>query len=99
MIYEIAEINVTPGSEAQFEAAVAEASVQFKNAEGCYSLRLEKVIEEPSQYHLVVGWETVAHHMVTFRDSEGFQIWRKLASPFFAAAPKVVHVHCVLDCF
>ena len=99
MIYEIAEIDVRPGTETQFEAAVAEASAQFRTAEGCRSLKLERGIEHPGRYRLVVGWDTVDHHMVTFRNSEGFQVWRNLASPFFAAPPRVEHVGCVLEAF
>lgn len=99
MIYEIAEIDVTPGSEADFETAVAEASAHFRQAQGCRSLKLHRGIEYPARYRLVVGWDSVDDHMVTFRDSAGFQEWRRLASPFFASAPRVEHVSCVLDAF
>ncbi|TXS90305.1 antibiotic biosynthesis monooxygenase [Parahaliea maris] len=99
MIYEIAEIDVTPGSEAEFEAAVAQASEHFRGAQGCRSLKLERGIEHPARYRLVVGWDSVEDHMETFRSSEGFQHWRRLASPFFAGAPRVEHVSCVLDAF
>lgn len=44
----------------------------------------------------MVRWETVEHHTVTFRDSEGFAKWRALAGPHFAAPPQVEHVHSVL---
>jgi quinol monooxygenase YgiN len=40
MIYEIAEIDISEGHTEAFEAAVAEASAQFKAARGCLSLRL-----------------------------------------------------------
>jgi len=99
MIHEIAEIEITPGSETRFEAAVAEASAEFRKAQGCRSLKLERSIENSSRYRLIVGWDSVDDHMVTFRNSEGFQIWRQLASPFFASPPKVEHVECVLNAF
>ena len=99
MIYEIATIEITPGSEAVFESAVNAASPVFQQAQGCLSLKLERSIENPTHYRLVVGWESVDDHMVTFRESEGFQKWRSLASPHFASPPQVEHVNVVLEAF
>lgn len=99
MIFEIAEIEVHAGQEEQFESAVAQASPLFRQARGCRSMKLERGIEHPSRYRLVVGWNSVDDHMLTFRNSESFQRWRELAGPFFASPPKVEHVSCVLDAF
>jgi hypothetical protein len=44
----------------------------------------------------MVRWETVEHHTVTFRASEGFARWQALAGPHFAAPPQVEHVYSVL---
>lgn len=99
VIYEIAEIEAKRGEEAALEAAVAKAAPLFQRAKGCHSLRLERVIERPSIYRLVVGWETVEHHMVDFRESEDFQEWRRLAGPHFAAPPRVEHVSVALTAF
>lgn len=91
MITEIAHITIDPAKAAAFEAAVAEAAPAFKSAEGCHGMSLERVIEDPTQYRLRVLWESVDHHMVLFRNSDNFQIWRGLASPFFTAPPQVEH--------
>jgi quinol monooxygenase YgiN len=101
MVLEIVEIDVKPGQEKDFEAAVAEAAEHFKKAEGCRSLELLRVVERPSSYRLVVGWGTIDDHMVTFRNSSGFQEWRKLAGPYFAFAtpPRVEHASTVLKAF
>lgn len=99
MVYEIAEIDIKPGDEALFEAAVEKAAAQFKKSRGCRSLALHKVIERPSAYRLIVGWETVEDHTVAFRNSEEFQEWRRLAGPYFAAPPRVEHVTVVLKAF
>lgn len=99
MIFEIAEIEAKPGAEAALEAAVAEAAPLFKRAKGCHSLKLERVIERPSFYRLVVGWETVEDHMVHFRESADFQEWRRLAGPHFAAPPRVEHVAVAVEGF
>lgn len=91
MITEIAHITIDPANAVAFEAAVAEASAAFRSAEGCHGMSLERVIEDPAQYRLRVLWESVDHHMVTFRNSDAFQLWRGLAGPFFAAPPRVEH--------
>jgi heme-degrading monooxygenase HmoA len=59
MITEIAQIDVKPGMEAEFESGVAQAMPVFKRAKGCKGLVLEKSIEKPSRYRLFVQWETV----------------------------------------
>jgi heme-degrading monooxygenase HmoA len=99
MIFEIAAIEVKAGEEAAFEAAVAKAVPLFRRAKGCLGMDLQRSIEEPSQYRLVVKWETVEDHTVHFRGSEEFQEWRRLAGPHFASAPAVGHTHTVLTGF
>ena len=91
MITEIATIIIDPAKAAAFEAAVGEAAPHFRAAEGCNGMTLDRCIEHPARYFLRVEWESVEHHMVTFRASEGFQKWRALAGPFFAELPMVEH--------
>lgn len=95
MITEIAYLTIDPARADDFEAAVAAAAPHFAAAEGCHGMRLERVHEDAAQYRLSVDWESVDHHMVTFRDSDGFQQWRALAGPFFVEAPRVEHWHRV----
>jgi heme-degrading monooxygenase HmoA len=91
MIIEIAEIEVKPGEEAAFEAAVAQAVPLFRRGKGCHAMELQRGIEKPSRYRLVVKWETLDDHMVHFRGSEEFQEWRRLIGPHVAGAPVVEH--------
>ena len=91
MIQEIAQIDVKPGTEAEFEAGVAKAAPLFKRAKGCKGMRLERSIENPSLYFLVVRWETVENHTVDFRGSPDFQEWRKNVGHCFASPPAVRH--------
>jgi quinol monooxygenase YgiN len=99
MIFEIAEIEVKPGEEAAFEAGVAKAVLLFRRAKGCHGMELQRSIEKPSQYRLVVKWESVEDHTVHFRGSEDFQEWRRLVGPSFAGAPAVEHTRTVLTGF
>lgn len=91
MVTEIAYITIDPARAAAFEAAVAEAAAAFRADQGCRSMRLERVVEDPAQYRLVVGWDSVEAHMVAFRESPNFTRWRELAGPFFAVPPRVEH--------
>lgn len=98
-VFEIAEIDVNPGDETAFEEGVRRAASTFKVALGCRSLMLQRSVETPTRYQLVVGWDTVDNHMIDFRESEGFQVWRSVVSNYFAAPPRVGHVQTVFDSF
>ena len=92
MVTEIAQIDVKPAMEAEFEAGVKKAAPLFQRAKGCTSMALERSIEKPSRYRLFVGWQTVEDHTVDFRGSADFQEWRKLVGHCFASPPEVEHV-------
>lgn len=96
MITEIAQIEIDPARAAAFEAAVAEAEAEFRAAAGFVSFALNRSIEHPGRYRLMVGWTSVDAHMIDFRASPGFQRWRELASPFFLTAPSVEHVRSIM---
>ncbi len=98
MITEIAQIDVKPGMEAEFEAGVAKAAPAFKRAKGCHGLVLEKSIEKPSRYRLFVQWETIENHTVDFRGSPDFRVAR-LRRPLLQSPPTVEHVTQVLKAF
>jgi len=99
MILEIAQIEVKPGMEKDFEAGVKTAVPIFKRAKGCQGVRLMRSHETPAQYRLVVQWETVENHTKDFRESADFQEWRKLVGHCFAAPPNVGHLREVLHGF
>lgn len=99
MIHEIALIAVKPGQEAAFEQAVAEAAPLFQRAKGCTGLTLQRTIERPSYYRLVIAWETLEDHTVGFRGSEDFHAWRALVAHLFDAPPQVEHVETVFTPF
>lgn len=59
MITEIAQIDVKPGTEKDFEAAVAKARPLFLRAKGGKGFELHKSIEKPQRYRLMAQWETL----------------------------------------
>ena len=91
MITEIAQIDIKPGMEKEFEADVAQAKTVFRRAKGCHGLALEKSIEKPSRYRLFVKWDTVEDHTVGFRGSPDFQEWRACVGHCFESPPQVEH--------
>jgi heme-degrading monooxygenase HmoA len=91
MVLEIAQIEIKPGLEAEFEAGVKKAAPVFQRARGCKGMELQRSVEKPQRYRLIVKWDTVENHTVDFRGSEDFQEWRKLVGHCFAAAPEVEH--------
>jgi quinol monooxygenase YgiN len=99
MITEIAQIDIKPGMESEFERGVKLAAPVFKRANGCRSMELRRSIEKPTRYRLFVGWETVENHTVDFRGSPDFQEWRKLVAHCFASPPEVEHVSQVVKGF
>ncbi len=72
MITEIAQVEIKPGSEADFEAAVGKARAAFKSANGFHGFELHRSIEKPQRYRLMVKWETLENHTVDFRGSANF---------------------------
>jgi heme-degrading monooxygenase HmoA len=96
MITEIAQIDVKPGTEKDFEAAVARARPLFLRARGGRGIELHKSIEKPSRYRLMAKWDTLENHTVDFRGSEDFTAWRGLVGQYFAAPPEVEHTETVL---
>lgn len=97
MVIEHAELAITPGREAEFEAAFTRAHEIITQAPGCRWARIARQVENPGTYLLLVGWESVDAHMVDFRGSELFQQWRAVVGEFFAAPPAVTHYAGDLD--
>jgi heme-degrading monooxygenase HmoA len=91
MFLEIAQIEVKPGTEAQFEEGVRQAVPLFQRAKGCHGMELQRSVEFPQRYRLIVKWETVEAHTVDFRGSPDFQAWRGLVGQYFTAPPAVEH--------
>lgn len=92
MILELADIRIQPGKQAEFDAAIQRGVEQvISKAKGFRGYKINKGIESPERYLLMIFWETLENHTVDFRESPAFQEWRDIVGPFFAAAPTVEH--------
>jgi len=92
MILEIADIRIQPGRQAEFDAAIQHglASVVTR-AQGYRGWKVNKSIETPERYVLMIFWDTLEDHTVHFRGGPLFAEWRAIVGPFFAAPPVVEH--------
>jgi heme-degrading monooxygenase HmoA len=91
VILEHALLDVIPGREREYEATFASAKAIISSMKGFVSLRLERCIESPSRYLLLVEWETLEDHTVGFRGSDEYQQWRSLLHHFYDPFPTVDH--------
>ena len=86
MILEIAQIDVKPGMEAEFESGREKAGPLFKRAKGCKAMTLQKSHENPSRYRLFVQWETLENHTKDFREVRRFPGMAQAGRPLLRVA-------------
>jgi heme-degrading monooxygenase HmoA len=91
MILEVASFKITSGQSPAFETAFHQAAKVIAQAKGYISHELQRSVDTPDHYLLLVKWQTRDDHMVGFRESPLFIEWRRLIGPYFAAAPAVDH--------
>jgi len=92
MILEIADIRIQAGQQEQFDAAIQRGvSEVITKAKGYREHSINKCVETPERYVLMIWWDTLENHTVDFRQSPAFADWRGIVGPFFAAPPVVEH--------
>lgn len=92
MILELADIRIQPGQQADFDIAIQRGIDQvISKAKGFNGYKINRGIESPERYVLMIFWETLENHTVDFRESAAFQEWRSIVGPYFASPPVVEH--------
>jgi heme-degrading monooxygenase HmoA len=91
VILEHALLDLVPGQEAAFERAFEEARPLIAATPGFRSLRLERCVERPAQYLLLVEWDRLEDHTEGFRGSPRYEEWRRLLHQFYDPFPLVEH--------
>jgi len=92
MILELADIRVKAGTQDEFEAAIEKGVKEvIQKAKGFKGYKINKGIESPERYVLMIFWQTLENHTVDFRQSPAFAQWRALVGPYFAGPPMVEH--------
>jgi heme-degrading monooxygenase HmoA len=97
MITEHALLEVIPGQELEFVEAMDRARALIAASPGFVSLRVERGVERPSCFLLLVEWESLQAHTEGFRTSQAFEEWRALLHHFYEPAPVVEHFSAVLS--
>jgi heme-degrading monooxygenase HmoA len=92
MILELADIRIQPGQQAAFDEAIRRGvETVIAKAKGFRGYKVNKGIESPERYLLMIFWDTLENHTVDFRGSPAFAHWRAIVGPFFASPPQVEH--------
>ncbi len=96
MILEFADIRIAPGQQAAFDAAIQRAVADVASqAKGFRGFKINRGVENPERYILMIYWDTLEDHTVGFRGGPLFAQWRAIVGPFFAAPPVVEHFELV----
>ena len=92
MILELADIRIHAGQQQAFDEAIQRGlRTVISKAQGFHGFKVNKGIEHPERYILMIFWDTLEDHTVHFRQSPAFAEWRAIVGPFFAAPPTVEH--------
>jgi heme-degrading monooxygenase HmoA len=92
MILEVADIRIQPGRQAEFDEAIQRGlKTVISRAKGFKGWKVNKGVESPERYLLMIFWDTLEDHTVAFRGGPLFAEWRAIVGPFFAAPPVVEH--------
>jgi heme-degrading monooxygenase HmoA len=92
MILEIADIRIQPGKQAEFDEAIQRGlTTVVSKAQGFQGWKVNKSIESPERYVLMIFWTTLEDHTIAFRQGPLFTEWRAIVGPYFAQPPVVEH--------
>lgn len=95
MIHEIAILPVKPARIDAFKRAFAELTHLLSRARGYEGHRLMQGVETPSQFSLIVQWQTLEDHTQVFEASEDHAVFMAGLQDYLAAEPAVHHVRAV----
>jgi heme-degrading monooxygenase HmoA len=96
VITEHALLEVTPGQEETFVAAMGSAKRHIAGSPGFVSLRVERCLERPHCFLLLVEWEHLEDHTEGFRGSAAYEEWRSALHHFYDPFPVVEHFEPVV---
>jgi len=92
MILEIADITIAPGKQAEFDEAIQRGiNTVISKAKGFRGFKVNKGIESPERYVVMMYWDTLENHTIDFRGGPLFPQWRAIVGPYFSKPPEVEH--------
>ena len=96
MITEHAVLEVIAGRETEFVEAMERAKALIASSPGFQSLRVERCVERPGCFLLLVEWERLEDHTEGFRGSPAYEKWRAALHQFYDPFPVVEHFEAVV---
>ena len=97
MILEVAILDVIPGEEARFQHDFGRAQSIISSMKGYIAHQLQRCIETPSRYILLVKWETLEDHTEGFRGSSQYREWKNLLHHYYDPFPEVEHYEAIFS--
>jgi len=97
VILEVAILDVKPELVEEFEMTFKTASLIIAAMSGYISHELQRCIEIPNRYILLVRWQRLEDHTVGFRQSAEYQQWRTLLHHFYDPFPTVEHYEMIFQ--
>ena len=97
MILEVAILFAKKGEEKQFEKDFEIAGQYISSIQGYLGHSLRKCIEQKNKYILLVDWEKLEDHTISFRQSEHYLEWKKLLHHYYDPFPIVEHFEMILE--
>ena len=95
MVMEIALFTAVPGKGEALRAGFLAALPIIRGAQGCKSATMRQQVEDSEQFALLIEWETLDDHLVTFRSGPRFPEYRSHINGLFTGAPVVNHYEVV----
>lgn len=97
MILEAAILDVVPEKTQAFEASFLLAQEIISSRKGYLGHQLQKCMETPNRYLLLVEWESLEDHTIGFRQSEEYQQWKQLLHHYYDPFPQVEHYERITE--
>src|SRR4051812_26297492 len=97
MILEVAILNVKEGQELQFESDFAIAGQYISSIKGYIKHSLRRCLEQNNKYILLVDWENLNDHTISFRQSPQYLEWKKLLHHYYDPFPTVEHYQTIIE--
>ncbi len=91
MILEVAHLQIIPDKATDFEQAFARAQHIISAMPGYLGHQLQRALDDPHHYLLLVQWERLEDHTRGFRGSPQYQEWKALLYHFYDPFPRVEH--------
>lgn len=79
----------------RFEQAFAQVQAIISAMPGHVSHQLQRCLEVPDKYVLLVHWQTLEAHTIGFRQSAQYQHWRLMLHDFYQPFPVVEYFESV----